>query len=149
MFYLNITSNFGQRNCKIDFQDINKKQSYSGKEAYNQSKLAIVISTINFRNHFINEKNISFFAVCPAVVRSNIIRDFKIARIFWKLLFPFIQSPEKGAETGVKIITNEIQPLEDEIFFRKGKSLAYNSRAKDLNVQEQLWNYSVNQLKMG
>ena len=65
------------------------------------------------------------------------------------MLFPFIQSPEKGAETGVKIITNEIQPLEDEIFFRKGKSLAYNSRAKDLNVQEQLWNYSVNQLKMG
>ena len=139
---INITSNFGQRKGNIDFDNINKIQHYSGMEAYNQSKLAIVISTNNFTNHFV-DTHISFYTVCPGVVRSNIIRDFTIPRIFWKILSPFIQSPEKGCETGVKLITKELQPVNGENYFRKGKAISPNPVSLDPKLQEALWDYSI------
>lgn len=85
---------------------------------------------------------------CPAVVRSNIIRDFKFARIGWKLLAPFIQSPEKGAETGIRLITKELKPQNGEKFFRKGKALLSNAISYDPTLQNELWEYSITKLNL-
>ncbi len=145
---LNITSNFGQRKGKINLEDLNKKNNFSGMEAYNQSKLAIVISTLNFSKHYA-DTNISFYSVCPGVVRTNIIRDFKLARIGWKIIAPFIQSPEKGAETGIKLITKDIRPVNGEKFFRKSKPLLSNPESYEPTLQNALWEFSIQNLKLG
>ena len=96
---INVSSNAHLRG-RIDFEDLNGKTSYSGIQAYAQSKLANVLFTKELASRLMGA-SVSSFALHPGVVRTGIgnKNNSSWTSWIWNLGKPFMISPAKGAAT--------------------------------------------------
>lgn len=122
-------SSVAHRRGRINFEDLNFEKRYDSAEAYEQSKLANVIFTRElarrlegkaYRAPFLSScqyynyippllnftgTGVTVNALHPGIVDTNIVRHMNFANswfanIFLKPLFwPFIKTPERGAQT--------------------------------------------------
>jgi NAD(P)-dependent dehydrogenase (short-subunit alcohol dehydrogenase family) len=90
---------------EINFNDLNSSQSYNEKEAYNQSKLANVLFTLEL-SELLNGTNISVFTVDPGVVETDILRHSSYAKSNTSgyLVAPLLQTFSKPASKGAQNI---------------------------------------------
>jgi NAD(P)-dependent dehydrogenase (short-subunit alcohol dehydrogenase family) len=114
---------------KINFEDIEFKNAYSGVKAYRQSKLAIILLA-----HFLAKKlsgtGITVNCNHPGLVSTGIGRE---AGLFSNLLFKLLgKSPQKGADTLLYLVTSdEVSKITGEYFadrkITKTTSESYNT----------------------
>ena len=92
---------------KIDFEDLQSEASYSGQEAYNQSKLASVMFTYELARH-LEGTGVTATVLHPGVVNTGFGAEdpsliFKVLVPLWR---PFMKNPEQGAATSIYLASS-------------------------------------------
>jgi len=93
---------------RIDFDDLQGEGSFKGARANYQSKLADVLFTYELARR-LEGAGVTANCLHPGIVATSLVEkdeDFpRLLKVLYKLFKPFASSPEKGAETGVAVLT--------------------------------------------
>jgi NAD(P)-dependent dehydrogenase (short-subunit alcohol dehydrogenase family) len=123
----------------IHFDDIEFTESYNGKKAYIQSKLAVILYSKLLAKK-LNGTGVTVNAVHPGLVSTNLGRDFNT---IIRGMFRFIgKAPVKGAETSLYVASSsEVEWVSGEYF--AGKKITRSSKnSYDMAMAERLWEIS-------
>lgn len=139
---INVTSD-AHKTGKIYFEDVNLKKNYTFWRAYAQSKLANIMFTYELSERL---KGTGVTANClhPGAVATNmgINRDTGFGTLITRLLRPFFQTPEQGAETAIYLATsNDIEGVTGRYFYRK-RSVPSSICSYDKAIAKKLWGLS-------
>jgi NAD(P)-dependent dehydrogenase (short-subunit alcohol dehydrogenase family) len=98
-----VSSN-AQSTGRIDFDDLQGEQSYSGARAYSQSKLANIIFTYELASR-LQGTSVTANALHPGVVRTSFGAEdpASVQRFLVPFVRPFMKSPAQGAATSIHL----------------------------------------------
>lgn len=127
----------------IHFEDINLEKKYKIWRAYGQSKLANVLFTYKLAEHL---KGTGVTANClhPGAVSTNmgINRETGFGKSVSRLLKPFFQTPEQGAETTIYLATSsDVKGITGKYFYQK-KVASSSKKSQDKELADKLWKRS-------
>ncbi|WP_312182996.1 SDR family oxidoreductase [Arthrobacter sp.] len=129
---------------RIDFDDLQGENSYSGSRAYNQSKLANLLFTYELARR-LQGSPVTANALHPGVVRTSFGAEDPgtVQRVFVPLARPFMLSTEKGAATSVLLASDPELEGVNGAFFSKGKPRKSSKDSYDRPTAAQLWKVSA------
>jgi NAD(P)-dependent dehydrogenase (short-subunit alcohol dehydrogenase family) len=135
---INLTS--GYHGGTIHFDDIEFKRSFSGRKAYRQSKLAMILFT-KLLAEKLRGTGVTVNCVNPGFTATNLARELNfIARAFFKFLG---KDPKKGAETSIYLATSpDVENITGEYFANK-KIRQSSKESNDMEVAKKLWDLSL------
>ncbi len=136
-------SSGAQQMGKINFDDLQGENGYSGQAAYNQSKLANVMFGYALARR-LDGTGVTSTVLHPGVVRTNFGQDDPTPPIKFVItvLKPFLKSPEKGAETSIHLASSaEVEGVTGQYFANK-KARKTSARSYDTDAGERLWHES-------
>lgn len=139
---INVTSG-AHKIGKIHFEDINLMKYYTFWGAYAQSKLANIIFTYELSER-LKGTGVTVNCLHPGAVATSmgINRDTGFGTFITRLLRPFFQTSEQGAETAIYLATsNEIQGITGRYFYRK-RPVQSSKRSYDKVTAKKLWDLS-------
>lgn len=123
---------------RIDLDDLHKRGSYSGVQAYADSKLAQVLFNRALARH-LDGTGVVSNAAHPGGVGTGIWRG---APAFVRALIPlFTTGPAKGARTPLLLAAGDVD--RSGAYWAKGQVVRENPLALDEGLQEELWRVSV------
>lgn len=127
----------------FDINNINFEKNYSGFKAYYTSKLANLLFSYKLAEK-LQEKNspIVVNALHPGVVRTNIARRFPIIGWLWRINPQYI-SAKRGAENTILVATDPQLASTTGKYFSKLKEKKSSDQSYDKELQEKLWNKSL------
>ncbi len=129
---------------QIDFDDLQGERSYSGSQAYNQSKLANVLFTYELARR-LQGTSVTANALHPGVVRTSFGAEDprRIQRVLIPFLMPFMKTPARGAATSIHLASDP--DLEDVSgrFFANSHAKTSSKRSYDQAVAARLWQVSA------
>ncbi len=109
---VNVSSD-AHRGARLDFEDMQLEERYSGYGAYGRAKLAMIMFTYDLARN-LREKGspVTVNALHPGFVNSGFGRDQKgflgvLARVILFLGRPLGKSPESGARTTIMLAASE------------------------------------------
>ena len=139
---INVSSN-AHRRGRIDFEDLNGKISYSGIQAYAQSKLANVLFTKELASRLMGA-SVSSFALHPGVVRTGIgnKNNSSWTSWIWNLGKPFMISPAKGAATIVYLGSKPHLAGLSGLYFVNCQPQPSSDLSTDSTLASRLWEVS-------
>jgi retinol dehydrogenase-14 len=140
---ITVSSN-AQAMGRIDFDDLQGEQSYSGARAYNQSKLANVLFTYELSRR-LEGSGITANALHPGVVRTAFGAEDPagLQRVFVPLLMPFMKTPVQGAATSISLASAPELAQVSGGFFAGGKPKKSSPASYDEAVAARLWRVSA------
>jgi len=135
---INLTS--GYHGGTINFDDVEFKRSFSGRKAYRQSKLAMILFT-KLLAEKLKGAGITVNCVNPGFTATNLARELNlILRTFFKF---FGKNPKKGAEASIFLATSpEVENITGQYFANK-KIRQSSKESNDMEVAKKLWDLSV------
>jgi NAD(P)-dependent dehydrogenase (short-subunit alcohol dehydrogenase family) len=141
---INLTS--GYHGGTINFDDIEFKGSFSGRKAYRQSKLAMILFT-KLLAEKLKGTGVTVNCVNPGFTATNLARELNfIIRAFFRLLG---KDPKKGAETSIYLASSpEVENITGEYFVNK-KIRQSSKESNDIEVAKKLWDLSVEYVHPG
>lgn len=145
---VNVASD-AHRMAKINFDDLQAKQSYSGFRVYGQSKLANILFTKELARR-LQGTNVTTNSVHPGLVATGFARNNSglLNVLFGWILRPFARTPEKGAETPIYLASaSKVQGLTG-LYFSDKKPVIPTAAAQDMTAAEQLWQVSAELTKL-
>lgn len=124
-------SSVGQQ--PIDFEDVMLEQEYGAWRAYRQSKLALIMFTIELANR-VEEKNIAVNSLHPGTfLRTKMVTEAGIDPL---------GEPGTGAEAIINLATStELDGITGKYFDRKTEARA-NAQAYNEEARKKLWRLS-------
>jgi len=127
----------------INFDDLQGEESYSGIRAYNQSKLANVLFTYELAKR-LTGNCITVNCLHPGAVATNLVRrNSGIYGAVWKMISPFMLSPEKGARACVYLASSpEVEGVTGK-YFVKETAVISSKESYDETVSQRLWEKSM------
>ncbi len=126
-----------------DFQDFNMEQSYSGWKAYGNSKLYNIMFTEELAERAKSYSNILAYSMHPGTVATNFSQSAGgLTSLVFKLIRPFISTPEQGAETIIYLATEEHIPAYSGAYFINKKPAKVNHKFFTLENNRRLWEMS-------
>ncbi len=136
------------RGAAPDFEDFNMEQSYSGWKAYCNSKLYNIMFTEELEKRiktgtFGSNSMITTYSLHPGTVATNFSASAGgwVHKIF-KLMRPFLTSPEQGASTSVYLSTETQIPAPGGTFFVNKKPVRVKHRFHNPENNRKLWDLS-------
>ena len=107
---------------RIDFDDLQGEQNYSGARAYNQSKLANVLFTYELARR-LDGTAVTANALHPGVVRTSFGAEDPglLQRLIVPFLRPFMKTPAEGAATSIHLASAPDLARMTGCFFANGK----------------------------
>jgi retinol dehydrogenase 14 len=128
---------------RIDFDDLQGEESYSGAGAYNQSKLANVLFTYELARR-LDGTTVTANAVHPGVVNTSFGAEDpgRAQRLLLPFVRPFMKTPATGAATSIRLAS---APELDQVtgrFYANGKPKRSSKRSYDVQTAERLWQVS-------
>lgn len=132
---VNIASQAHQ-SARMDFEDLQGERRYSGFEAYNRSKLALVLFTHELARR-LEGTGVTVNCVHPGVIRTSLgkgeyPRGFDVIRLFLK-------RPEKGAETSLYVATSPALEGVTGKYFAKSAEVRFSPASYDTALARRLW----------
>lgn len=129
--------------ASIDFEDLQEERNYRSKQAYGQSKLALLLFSYELARR-LNGSGVTVNAMEPGMVRTDFARDFRgFYRLMARLWRPFMKSPEKGAETVVYLAASpEVEGITGK-YFRKNRPISSSALSYDVGYARRLWGISA------
>lgn len=123
---------------EMDWDDLEKQRSYDSNVAYYQSKLALMLWTMEAaRRH---KGKIRFNSMHPGMTRTDFARDFRgFYRAMARLTRPFQRSPEDVANDIVKIAFDAHNQTVTGAYFSHSKIATPAPRATRQADCERLW----------
>jgi retinol dehydrogenase-14 len=138
---INVASE-AHRGHRLNFSDLARPQDWGTLKAYGQSKLCNILFT---RELAMRLGSSGVVATClhPGVVATAIGQRGGMTELVWRLMKPFMKSPEKGAETSLFLATvSDPRPFHGGYVI--GKTLARaDPAALDSSVARRLWDEST------
>ena len=129
---------------RIDFDNLMGERDYSGQHAYNQSKLANVMFTYELAKR-LEGKGVTATALHPGVT-STAFGSEGTARGWGPLIAvmrPFMQSPDRGADTSVYLASSpDVDGISGK-YFAKRKSARTSESSYDSAAVSRLWRASA------
>ncbi len=130
------------RHGKINFDDLQFSKMYSGFCAASRAKLADLLFVYELSRK-LDRQLVTVNALHPGVVATKAVEndpDASIMRkVFYRIIKPFLSSPEKGAETILYLASNnEIKNVTGKYFVNK-KAVASSSKSYDEATAKKLW----------
>jgi NAD(P)-dependent dehydrogenase (short-subunit alcohol dehydrogenase family) len=127
----------------IDFDDLQGERSYSGAQAYNQSKLANVLFSYELARRLAGS-GVTANALHPGVVRTGFGAEDSAGtqRMFVPLLRPFMKSPRRGAATSIHVTSAPDLAKVTGRYFADRKITKSSARSYDQAVAARLWQVS-------
>lgn len=128
---------------RIDFEDLQGERRFSGQGAYNQSKLANVLFTLELARR-LNEQGVTANCVDPGWVKgTNLGRGASLGLQLMALaMWPVMVTPEKGADTIVWAALAPELAGESGKYFKKRRPREPSKRARDPGLARRLWEES-------
>ncbi len=123
------------KEAKIDFDDINfEKRDYEKTEAYNQSKLAVVMYARHLAKR-LEGTGVSVFSTHPGWIRSNLAKHTMPLWVQNVLMRPFsgmlgLMSYEEGAQTQLHCLLDDDAPNHSGAYFSQNSVLYANKEDK-------------------
>ena len=132
---------------KINFEDVEGKQKYSGWAAYSQSKLANILFTAELARR-LEGTGVTANSLHPGFVASNFaMNNMEGGRAFLRPVFRIFQkfaaiSPEKGAQTSIFLASSPAVEGITGKYFAKSKAVTPSKAAQDMDAARRLWEMS-------
>ncbi len=129
---------------RIDFDDLQGERSYSGAQAYNQSKLANLLFTYALARR-LRHASVTANALHPGLVSTAFGADDRagIQRVLVPLLRPFMRSPIKGAATSTRLASaSDLEGVTGR-YFVNGRPRRSSKRSYDEFAATRLWQVSA------
>lgn len=142
---VNVTSS---AQSPIHFDDLMGEKHYNAMHAYSQSKMANILFTYELAQR-LNGTAVTVNCVDPGIVRTNLGRHFPFFfRIALTLMWPFMATPEKGAETSIYLATSpQVGGITGKYFANK-KEARSSSESYDETAAQELWRISAELTKL-
>lgn len=131
--------------AKLDFTNVQGEKSFGSLRAYGASKLANVLFTFALARR-LEGTGVTANCLHPGVVGSGFGQnEGGPVKWFFKIAKPFILSPAQGAKTSLYLASsNKVEGVTGKYFY-KCRPVRPSSRSLDVELQERLWNLSVEQ----
>jgi NAD(P)-dependent dehydrogenase (short-subunit alcohol dehydrogenase family) len=130
------------RGHRLDLTQLARPDDWGTLRAYGRSKLCNILFTLELAARFADSDVV---ATClhPGVVATAIGQRSGLTELIWRLMKPFMTSPEKGAETSLFLATVS-DPTPFHGGYVIGKSLARpDPAALDRSMARRLWEESA------
>ncbi|MFP4289843.1 MAG: SDR family oxidoreductase [Bacteroidales bacterium] len=135
---VNVSSE-AHRQGKMNFEDLEYKEKFSGFGSYAQSKLANILFTKNLSRK-LKGTGVTVNCLHPGVVSTNLFN--KMPDILLSIFKLFMISPEKGAQTSIYLATSpDVEGVSGE-YFAKSKKKKPASQALRQDTADKLWSIS-------
>jgi len=128
---------------RIHFDDVNLKKNYTVWRAYAQSKLANILFTYELAER-LKGNGVTANCVYPGAVATSmgINRDTGFGTFITRMLKPFFQTSQQGAETAIYLATShDVEEITAKYFYRK-RPIASSKRSYDKAYAKELWDLS-------
>lgn len=150
---VNLSSSQHKAAGAFDFHDLEMREAFNGVQAYNRSKLAMLLFAKELARREATS-GVAAFAVQPGAVRSNFGRHGETTGVWnlaLKLLRPTMISPEKGAGASVHCATEPGLEAQSGGYFQRGlqgnvgrvREVQPSEHANDLEAAARLWDWSM------
>jgi NAD(P)-dependent dehydrogenase (short-subunit alcohol dehydrogenase family) len=129
---------------RIDFDDLQGSQSYSGGRAYNQSKLANVLFSYELARR-LAATSVTANALHPGLVRTSFGAEDPAGsqRLFTPFLRPFMKAPAKGAATSIHLASAPDLERVTGRYFANSRPKRSAKQSYDEAAAAQLWQVSA------
>jgi len=128
------------RKGQIDFDSFEGMSKYSAQVAYNQSKLANVLFSVELAKR-LEGSGVTANALHPGGVATDIVRDLPwLVRKFIGLIFI---SPEEGAKTTIMLASDPALASTTGAYFDQGQRCDPSDLAQDRALRTRLWDVSA------
>ncbi len=129
---------------RLDFDDLQGEQSYSGSKAYNQSKLANVLFTYELARR-LPASAVTANALHPGVVNTSFGAEDPraIQRLLIPFARPFMKAPEQGATTSIHLASSPQLEQVTGHYFAHSKPKRSSKRSYDEAAAARLWQVSA------
>ena len=139
---INVSSEL-YRNAKngLNIDDLQLANSYSSSKAYSNSKLALMLFTLELRRRYLGD-GIESFALHPGVIKTAFGTGPDSSRsmgLTMKLMGPLLKTPEHGAKTSILLATESSKKLDSSWYWSETKPNDPKPFAKDEVTSERLW----------
>jgi len=134
------TSSYAHKGAKLNFEDLQAKDGYSGFRAYGRSKLCNILFTRELARQLANT-GVTANCLHPGFVATRFGDQSGSGfgtRVF-QLFKTFAISPEKGAETLVYLASSDAPAAVTGAYFYKCREAATSPEAQDDQVARRLW----------
>ncbi len=125
----------------LDWNDIQLRRHYNGLRAYEQSKLANVLFTLELNRRLGTGSTVRAYAADPGLVKTDI--GFKGAsgpvRWIWSLRRSGGVAPEKSAQGILRLLDEEITAGSTAVYWKDGKPKQPGKQALDARSAGRLW----------
>ena len=138
-----VSSN-AQAQGRIDFDDLQGEQSYSGASAYNQSKLAGVLFTYELARR-LQDSAVTANVLHPGVVRTSFGAEDpgRAQRVSVPLMKPFMKAPTQGAATSIYVASSSDLEQTTGMFFANSRAKRSSKLSYDKAAAARLWQVSA------
>jgi retinol dehydrogenase-14 len=129
---------------RIDFDDLQGERSYSGAQAYDQSKLANVLFTYELARK-LRAAPVTANALHPGVVSTSFGAEdpSSVQRLFVPFMRPFMKTPAQGAATSIHLASAPDLEQVTGRYFVNSKPKRSSQRSYDEAVAARLWRVSA------
>ncbi|WP_425861914.1 SDR family oxidoreductase [Arthrobacter sp. TWP1-1] len=129
---------------RIDFDDLQGEQKYSGSRAYNQSKFANILFSYELARR-LQGSGVTANTLHPGVVNTGFGAGDPgtIQRIFVPFVRPLMKTPAKGAATSIHVASApELEQVTGR-FFANGRVRRSSAQSYDIAVAIRFWQVSA------
>ena len=129
---------------KVNFDNLQGEQSYSGMAAYSHSKLENILFTVELARR-LEGAGVTVNALHPGFVATGFGANNKgfAFKIFGMVAPLMARSPEKGAQTSIYLASSpEVEKISGK-YFADSKQKQPASQATDLDAAKKLWDVSA------
>jgi len=129
--------------ARLDWNDIQLRRHYNGLRAYEQSKLANVLFTLELNRRLGPDSTVRAYAADPGLVRTDI--GFKGApcggpvRWIWSLRRAGGIAPEKSAQGILRLLDEEVTANSTAVYWKDGRPKQPVKQAQDARSAGRLW----------
>ncbi len=135
---INLSSD-AHKPAKLNFKDIEGKNSWSSFGSYAQSKLFNILFTKKL-SRILEGSKVTVNCVHPGLVNTTLFN--KMNKFIRYIFNPFMISSKKGAQTTIFLATSdEVKNISGE-YFKKKKIVSPSKAAKNIENAEWLWEIS-------
>ncbi|WP_091950853.1 SDR family oxidoreductase [Methylorubrum salsuginis] len=134
---------------RIDFDDLDGARRFSAMGRYAQAKLGNVLFTYALARRLAGTR-MTVNAVHPGVVATKFAGNTHgWLRVAWRLIRPWLMTPEQGAQTSLYVATSPEVAGVSGCYFAKGRAVASSPLSRDAALQERVWTLSRSQMGIG